>query len=76
MANTPKIRELFIEELAQVKGGSDGNPVKEEELYDLAADPYELDSLHDRPASSAVMSPYSPRRILLLLLMLSTDSQR
>ena len=24
-----QIRELFIEELAQVKGGSDGNPVKE-----------------------------------------------
>ena len=25
---TPKIRELFIEELAEVQGGSDGNPIK------------------------------------------------
>jgi len=26
--DAPKIRELFIEELAEVKGGSEGNPVK------------------------------------------------
>jgi hypothetical protein len=26
--NTPKIRELFIEELAQVQGGGPENPVK------------------------------------------------
>jgi len=28
MGTKPKIRELFIEELAEVQGGNDGNPLK------------------------------------------------
>ena len=28
MSTKPKIRELFIEELAEVQGGNDGNPLK------------------------------------------------
>ena len=34
MAAGQRIRELFIEELAEVKGGGDGNPVKDASRQD------------------------------------------